>query len=408
MTKKGYKTTGHFKIPANLTPERRICFCIEIPDDPEHFAIFWGNFNRLGWRAMWGEPLTSDSEVVAQYWQGVNAKNRESFESALNMANNGCGCETPDLTRITADGIIEVSFDDGATWERIDEDVRFDGPIFPPLVGVPVGGVACAGAKSGREAFRLVRNRILSLGGSLEDIANVIAIILGALTVFLPLIGQVATLLLTALAILLITIGRAAFEAAITDATLEQFMCILFCHIRPDASFSESGWQAVKADVVQQMEGTVEGFYWNLTNTLGPAGLTNACRAFPGLAGSCDSCPCTCSTPVLGDSGTNLLSRPDIGVGWWQVTTTLFNSPGCEPNGCHVAAVEVPACCLHNAYQIVPPGINAAPGNRFSTDCAGGSGAANYGLNACVTGIVFRSFGEATFQFQILECPPPP
>lgn len=408
MTKTGYKTTGHFKLPADLTPERRVCFCIEIPDDAEHFAIFWSNFNRLGWRATWGEPLTSDSEVIAEYWRGINAKNRLSFEAAINMANNGCGCRTPDLTRITADGIIEVSFDDGATWERIDEDVRFDGPIFPPLVGIPIGGTACAGAKSGREAFRLIRDRIISIEAFGSDIANVIAIILGVVSAFLPLIGQVAVMLLTALAILLIAAGKAAFQAAITEATLEQFKCILFCHIRPDASFSEAGWQAVKADIVQQMDGIVEGFYWNLTNTIGVVGLTNACRAFPGLAGDCDSCPCTCSTPVLGDSGTNLLSRPDLGVGWWQVTTTFFPTPGCEPNGCHFAAVEVPACCLHNAYQIVPPGINAPPGNRFSTDCAGGSGAANYGLNGCVTGIVFRSFGEATFQFQILECPPSP
>lgn len=406
MTKTGFKTTGHFKIPANITPERRVCFCIEIPDDPEHFAIFWGLFNRLAWRAMWGEPLTPDSEVIAAYWGEINRKNRARFEATFKLPNNGCGCDNPTNTRITAAGMIEVSFDGGQTWEELRDEPRFNAPVFPPLVGVPGPTLACAGAKSGREAARIFILRVGTSSDVFTAVSAALAFIISFISSFLPIFGTVAVILLSALALFLVALGQAAFNAVDWPTELDTYMCILFCHISGQASFSEAAWNSVKADINQQLTGIAHSVLWNWTNFLGPVGLTNVCRAFPGLAGDCGSCACDCDNPTLGEIGENLIPRPDLGVGWWQVTTTEFVTPGCEPNGCFYAEIATPACCLHNAYVILPPGVNAPPGNRQAVDCNGVSGFANYGLGGCVTAIAFRSFGTATFQFQLLDCPP--
>lgn len=73
----------YLPIPANLTPQDFVCFCIFIPDNVEHFAVFWGALSALGERYSWGTPLTAESEIVAEYWFGIIAENRLSFDEAI-------------------------------------------------------------------------------------------------------------------------------------------------------------------------------------------------------------------------------------------------------------------------------------------------------------------------------------
>ena len=72
----------YLPIPENMTPENVICFCIFIPDDVEHIAIFWGALDALTQRYSWGKPLTADSETVADYWREIIAENRVNFEGS--------------------------------------------------------------------------------------------------------------------------------------------------------------------------------------------------------------------------------------------------------------------------------------------------------------------------------------
>jgi len=322
------------------------------------------------------------------------------------MASKGCGCKQPTNTRVLANGTIQQSFDGGLTWEDIPDDPRNVSPVFPPLVGIPGPTLACAGAKSGAEAARLLIEQIINSEGIFSAVNSLLVFLIGFFSTFLPVVGTVIVTILAALAFFLFQLGLAAFNAEDWPTALETFKCILFCHINQDASFSGTGLGQVKADVLEQLPTIPGNTFWHFVNSLGVVGLTNVCRAFPGLAGSCDSCPCSCDNPTLGEFGENLIPRPDIGVGWWQVTTTLKGGPECIPNGCFFAEVGMPACCLHAAYQILPPGINAPAGNREAVDCNGVSGFSNYGLGGCQIAIAFRSFNAATFEFQLLDCPP--
>jgi len=67
-------------LPDILEPPDTICWCIELPDDEQHLAAFWGALSALGQRYSWGKPLTADSEVVAAYWRAIIQSNMESFE----------------------------------------------------------------------------------------------------------------------------------------------------------------------------------------------------------------------------------------------------------------------------------------------------------------------------------------
>lgn len=70
-------------LPQILEPVDTICWCIEIPDDEEHIAAFWGALSALGKQYSWGKPLTADSQIVAQYWLRLLRENIERFEDAF-------------------------------------------------------------------------------------------------------------------------------------------------------------------------------------------------------------------------------------------------------------------------------------------------------------------------------------
>lgn len=322
------------------------------------------------------------------------------------MANRGCGCKSPTDVRVTEGGIVEQSFDGGLTWFRVADDPRFNAPVFPPLVGPIVGTMECAGAKSATEALRLVLAEFKSNNQAWESVLGLITLLIGFLSAFLPVVGQIITAFVSAVLWVVFKIGQAAFVAYDFEPDLEVVLCILFCHIQEDASFNESGWQRVKQDVTDQLSGLGETFIWNWINSLGPVGLTNSARVFPSLAGDCSQCSCGCDEPVLGAAGTLLLERPDLGVGWWQVTTQWDGSVPPGPNGDFYAEILLPACCLHNAYTYSPGLTNAPPGNRAAWNCADVPGFANYGLGGCQTKILFRAYELGIITFQILDCPP--
>lgn len=321
------------------------------------------------------------------------------------MANRGCGCKSPTNTRFNENGYFEQSFDDGLTWVRVRDDARFNGPIFPPLVGPVVGTVPCAGAKSATEAMRLEIELFKTTSASWESILGLITVLLGVLT---ALIGPAAVAIMgiiTAFIFVLFNIGQAAFIAHDFTAALETYLCILFCNIEDDASFTEAGWQQVKQDIVDQLDGLDEAWFWNHANALGPVGLTNSARLFPSLAGDCSQCTCgECVEPTTSGSqaGVNLIPRPDLGSGWWQVTTVEV-APG---GGSNFYAEIQHGCCELDEYSVQAPGVNASPGNRVAIGCGGSpTHTGDYGVGQCSELILFRSFGTATFLFRLIECP---
>ncbi len=391
-------------LPINLTPAERVCFCINIPNDPEHFAAFWGALDALTHRYSWGKPLTSDSAIIATYWRGIIQDNRDCFEEVIKMANKGCGCFGVPAYRYDVNGIKQVSTDGGQTWQTDLTDPRNYGSILPPPIWlVPAGDHSCEGATVARNNIELLFDQILNVGFDIGLPAFIEAIA----ALFCAMSGGLAcglVQLLAGICTLLLQIGKAVIEAELTPAAYDTLKCIFFCHIEQDASFTEAGWQAVKLDITQQFTGDLEFVFWNTINALGASGLTNFARLAITVTANCDECVCECSDPVLGNIGNNLIDRSDLGVGWWQVTLEDSEDPENETNGRFFAQILLPGCCFHHEYVAVPPAIEAPVGNRLSSDCEHNIGTGNYGINGCMEWILFRGYGADTYQFRIGDC----
>jgi len=394
----------YLPIPDNLTPEGRICFCINIPDDIQHIGAFWGALNALTRRYSWGTPLTAESEIVAAYWMQILEDNRDVYERSLEMANRGCGCDEPDLERINQDGIKEISFDAGSTWTPDLTDPRNYGTVLPLPIGQPAPDGRCSGAESITTILKKITDDLLINQGIWDTIASLIGGILAMIAVLFPGIGTAAAALLATAAYLFLLIGREALEAAMTTQVWEDFTCIVYCHINPDASLSISQWNAVKQDIVAQFDGTAEAWLWNWVNALGSTTLTNMARTLPNAAADCSACGCEACVPTIANLGNSLMARPDLGTGWWSVHPEDSENPINETNGRWFAEIELNGCCLLEDYVIVAPGINAPPGNRGHQDCQGNFGFGNYGLNGCSQFISFRTYNDCEIQFKISEC----
>jgi len=321
------------------------------------------------------------------------------------MAGKGCGCKTPGLQRINEEGFIEQSFDGGLTWFRFPDDERFNAPTFPPLVGIPLGDLPCAMAASAKEAARIEIELFKTNADVWDTVLTVAGVLIEFLSLLLGPVGRGVALLVTTLAYLLWNFTKTAFLAYDWDAALEQFFCIYFCNIEEDGTWTEQGWQQAKQDIVDQMDGFGEVWFWNHVEFMGPVGLQNAGSIFPGLLADCSSCACGACLEPTTDSpqgGQNLIPRPDLGAGFWQVTTKEYLGGGGDN---FYAQIDL-GCCLLQSYEVQAPGVNAAPGNRVAIGCAGApTHTGNYGVGSCLELILFRSFGEATFIFQILDCP---
>lgn len=86
MTFDRHPKRAYLTIPRTINPTGRRLFCFEIPEHPDHYASFWGAMESLTKRYSWGNPLTADSEAVANVWREVVDNNRARF-----IAQEGCG-----------------------------------------------------------------------------------------------------------------------------------------------------------------------------------------------------------------------------------------------------------------------------------------------------------------------------
>jgi hypothetical protein len=393
----------HLPIPTDLTPTAFISFCLTLPHDSEHLAAFWGAVQALAHRYTWGKPLTTDSETVAAYWLNLIDENREKYEAAImSPSSNGCCCDEP-IFRFTQDGHRQVSHDGGETWEADPGDPRFSGNLVPPPLWLVVGGDnECNGAITARLNMETMVEQILTTGVDV-GVSGVVGIIIAIVCAITAGVACAVAGLVGSFALALIQIGAATLEAAMTSTVYDTFQCILFCHISSDATFDEAGWNAVKADIADQLSGDAEFVLWNLVNTVGPQGLSNMALMSVAVSGDCDDCDCEeCGVGVhLGEAGMNLT---DLGEGVWTVEGTI------DEFGNYNALVwlsEDELGCCDVGEQIALEGFVPV---GFSIDCEGSFSTTGFPIPAgCYRWLGWRSpdgsGGPFKMQFELNPCP---
>lgn len=231
----------------------------------------------VAWRTRYRPTDTTIDQETILRWQGNLARKLMS----------GC-CPGNQLTRYTDDGVLEASEDGGVTWTPAPElDPRVTGAYFPPMPGPDGNDKKCLAATS---AMEYVKQNLIDV---LEDGMGYAAIydVLIALVGFLGLLGGIG-ILVAILVGALFSAGIVAVQAAFTAGVWDDFKCILYCRIRSDGSFSNAGWQGVKADIATQFSGVVELVLFNWVNTVGVIGLTNSARSGMAVTADCVACDC--------------------------------------------------------------------------------------------------------------------
>lgn len=277
-----------WKIPAVIDPPQRRCIQINIPDDPEHIAIFWGVLRGLSDWQRWEREPTKSGTLVAQVWREV--------VYAIEWENSCMGCcPEPTNSRYNSAGQLEVSYDNGATWVVDNSlDDRFSGAISPNLPGEDGDEKKCVGATAAAEYVKQNLIDSLTTGMTFAELNSAgvaLAAVLGVTGV---------GLLIAAFAAAVFLAGVAATQAAFTSGVWTDFKCILYCRSEDDASFTAMGWEQVKADILATYTGVVSAVLYNWVNSVGPVGLTNAARSGFATTGDCSGCDCDCGGETIG------------------------------------------------------------------------------------------------------------
>jgi len=307
----------------------------------------------------------------------------------------GC-CPEPTNRRYNENGELEVSYDNGGTW-TVDPalDDRFSGVVAPDLPGEDGSEKACIGATAGQEYVKQNLIDSLQVGATFADL-NAVAVALAAV------LGVTGVgILIAAFAAAVFVAGVSAVQAAFTSGVWADLKCILYCNIEPDASYTEEGWQGVKADILSTYTGIVSAVLYNWVNSVGAVGLTNAARSGFAVDGDCGDCACeNCSNLDAWSVvfGTIIEQTP----GYIKLASV---DNGFGQQSCRMVTGDMDICCYVTVGDTTGAGWTS--GAYYPCGSASPTGFPSPPENMCTHDInAVNIFGSAfTVEFLFADCP---
>lgn len=309
----------YLNLPESL--EGTECYCVTIPAglsnklvliDILRTAIYWYN---------WDRSVGTEGKQAADAWK-----------AALNLPEGIqlCCCPDPTNQRYGADGILEVSYDGGETWEDAPQlDPRFNSPLSPPLSTPPGDGLRCEAAGNVVGWYRSMADDLIADASVWSGVQGIISAILAIVVLIISApTGFALAPLFLGLGAALLQAGQAAFGAAMTEDVYDDLLCIVYCNTPDDGVYTEESWQAIKADILGSgdITGIAATFLHDNINGAGPAGLNNASRSGIGAEGDCDLCACGECEYVITFDGANWT---DFTINWGNQTGGVLN---CVPH----------------------------------------------------------------------------
>jgi len=307
--------------------------------------LLLGLIEPLSWKTRWWSDadVEIDRDVIDQF--------RNDLARRLMM---GCCCgDTPIQYRWTEDGTLQKSEDGGETWEDAPEnDPRNNSTQFPPIEGADNAEKRCVAA-TGMAA--LIEEQI---GANLTDEMtrySLQQLISDWVNVFIQ-TSNIFTALITIATNQIFALSIAIIRPALTEEVYQQLMCIFYCNMANDATFSNAQWEAVRAQILSDITGVAGLFLEHLVYLLGSVGLTNLARSSGATEGDCEDCDCplTCPQrwkPRYDDPSLGVIT--EVGEDYIIAETTtaqpngvyyisLWTSDTPDPNlCCYISSIEV-------------------------------------------------------------------
>lgn len=404
MTK---RNSPGYLLPENPQPDENICVCVPVPKDERHIQAFLGQLVQLGYWYTWERDDDKTGTLAARAWRDIYQCVSEEINCIMSTGC-GCGCKPePVGQRINDQGFLEITYD-GTTWEEQRAgDTRFSNPILPPISGIDGEDKRCRAANSittGLEQEKIATEGRKQAGATFADlIAGVVAFLVGA-GVITGGVSAVLAVITTLIAAFVAGIDAATFSGYFTPATWDALLCILYCNMNDDASFTEAQWQQIRAEVKGMIGGGAGDWIADYILSLGTVGLTNMARQeLPGTK-DCSGCQCAegCNYKYQPFSPSHgiIVNRTETYV---DVQAT---NPG---NNVGYIILEAPVlgdCCYVNSITAL--GGGTVLGNYFipcGTPYSEAAWIAQTPVGQCVQLLQIQTQVGQIFRFVMSECP---
>jgi len=310
----------------------------------------------LSWQTRWIDAaLGKDRDKLAAFAAGIQRT----------LMSGCCGDEQDFLIRYDDEGLREISYDGGVTWQPDPEpDPRFIGTYYPiSPAAPPEDDIKCWGAQNIVEWFQYQQTKTADAMGLGGGVAAIIAAILSIIVLYVgvTLTAGLATPLLIGLASALAVTTAEAFNAAMTEDVYDRLLCTIYCNISDDGSFTQAQWQAIKTQLIEDEGGIAFRFLFDNVNTLGTIGLSNIARTGAATDYDCSSCVCgECVDPERILIGT-LLSQTENTI---TIESELILHNGVFAYWFVYGSEEVDYCCLLCAQE-----YSFSPSSGGWSDC---------------------------------------
>lgn len=284
------------------------------------------------------------------------------------ILDNTC-CEAPQyITQFIDNGVMQISYDNGATWEDAPPgvDPRKAVPTAPPIPGDDGDIKRCTAASSATQHLKNMEEEQATnvdawAGGPLQLVAAFLFLLLGLGTLgasfaLVPFVVGFMAAVFTA--------GHAAYVAAFTEEVWEKVQCAIYCNTDPDGGkYTQAQVDRICNRLNSDLTGVANTWIVGTIRTMGPNLLTNASRAGLDTGFDCSTCDCeTCishwSYPESfgeppedytedTEAGTITFSAKELAPGNWYV--------GLQSDTCCNITVDIIAGSATSIFQGVIP-----------------------------------------------------
>jgi len=357
----------------------------------KHVQMILAISDFFGWSTRWySEDGLIDKDLILDLQGGlVNA-----------LMNGCCGDEIPVQFRWTEDGDLEKSEDGGTTWEPAPEfDPRINSTQFPPVAGAPSFDKRCIAATGMSNLIKLEVGENLTDDMSRFTLGELITSWVNTLIQTSNPFQALINIAVNQIFALIISVLR----AALTDTVYDQLICIFYCRMQDDISFTASGVDLVTSDIGDQIGGIATLFLQQLVNLLGVVGMTNLARSGAATEGDCSECDeCLTCTQVWSIFGANHGTGLIVTQEYVQVTA----SDGGNGNFYVILRTpDVDTCCQVDHLEFVSGGASL----HGWTDCGNAQteGVPEFtgiGFGSCINYAQLQDANPFTVKIFFVEC----
>jgi len=222
----------------------------------------------------------------------------EIIVSFMHECEGGCMdcCQPtiPVLHRVTEDGQLQISYDNGETWITDPNDPRLTGTSLPPPI-LDETHTKCDAASNGLQHIKDLQqahSADMAVATTAVELMVAIAAEIVAL-LFAPEAAPIIIPIIFATVNALFELGQAAYDAYFTSDVWDSVLCCLYCNIGEDGQFNDGQYAGLLACIGSDLPPSVarDMLYRDLV-AMGRIGLNNICSYGSSSDADCSACDC--------------------------------------------------------------------------------------------------------------------